>query len=83
MNAIDSVGFLGLTLLLSSFVLSQVKVMSNEALIYHIFNFAGGYILTYYAYVLGNTPFIILEFVWGSFSLYRIIAYLRSEKPTA
>jgi len=73
MDYIDIMGFVGLILLLSAFILNQMKVFPTESIRYHVFNCVGAYILTFYAFVLGNTPFIILEFVWGSFSLFTLI----------
>jgi len=73
MNSLDLLGFLGMALLLSAFLLNQLKVFATGSLAYELFNFIGAYILSYYAYILGNTPFLILEFVWGSFALYRLI----------
>ena len=77
MTLLDLVGFVGLSLLLSSFILNQMKRMTATSLIYNIMNALGGYLLTYYAFMLDNVPFIILEFVWGSVSLYRILTYKR------
>ncbi len=73
MTLIDFFGFSGMILLLSAFLLNQVNYFANNSVAYHVFNLLGAYILTYYAFVLGNTPFIILEFVWGSFSLYKLV----------
>lgn len=73
MNGLDLLGFLGMALLLAAFLLNQLQVFATDSLVYQAFNFIGAYILSYYAYILGNTPFLILEFVWGSFALYRLI----------
>lgn len=73
MAIIDILGFVGMILLLSAFILNQVNWLPNDSATYQIFNLVGAYLLTWYAYVLGNTPFIILEFVWGSFALYKLI----------
>lgn len=73
MDLIDALGFLGMALLLSAFLFNQFNWFANDSVAYHLFNLVGAYILTYYAFVLGNTPFIILEFVWGSFSLLTLV----------
>ena len=83
MTAFDLLGFLGMALLLSAFLLNQLNVFSNDSYAYQVFNFIGAYILSYYAYVLGNTPFLILEFVWGSFALYQFMAHLKGNRKTA
>ena len=80
MTIFDLLGFLGMALLLSAFLFNQLNIFSNDSLVYHVFNFVGAYILSYYAYVLGNTPFLILEFVWGSFALYQLLVTL-TRKP--
>ncbi|NQT64399.1 MAG: hypothetical protein HQ556_15665 [Candidatus Marinimicrobia bacterium] len=74
MSLLDLFGFSGMILLLSAFLLNQINYFANDSVSYHVFNLLGAYILTYYAIVLGNTPFIILEFVWGSFSLYKLLS---------
>ena len=79
MTIFDLLGFLGMTLLLSAFLLNQLKIFASDSLAYHIFNFIGAYILSYYAYMLGNTPFLVLEFVWGSFALYQLIVKLSGQ----
>ena len=80
MDLFDLLGFFGMALLLSAFLFNQLKIFSNDSLAYHLFNFAGAYILSYYAFVLENTPFLILEFVWGSFALYQLIVKLTRTK---
>lgn len=83
MTAFDLLGFLGMGLLLSAFLFNQLKIFSNDSLAYHVFNFVGAYILSYYAFVLGNIPFLILEFVWGSFALYQFYVHLNRIRKTA
>ncbi|MBC8375051.1 MAG: hypothetical protein H8E26_03330 [FCB group bacterium] len=83
MSLLDLFGFSGMILLLAAFLLNQINYFANDSVAYHVFNLLGAYILTYYAIVLGNTPFIILEFVWGSFSLYQLtINRTRNTKTT-
>ena len=82
MNIFDLLGFLGMGLLLSAFLLNQLKIFASDSLAYHIFNFVVAYILSYYAYVLGNTPFLILEFVWGSFALYKLLTINKQHPAT-
>lgn len=79
MELLDGIGFIGLTLLLVSFVLNQMKKMDADSLNYNVMNALGGYILTYYAVMLGNLPFIILEFVWGSVAMYRLVTYKKEK----
>lgn len=74
MNMIDIIGFIGLTLLLGGFLLNQLKVIATDSLTYQMLNIFGAYILTYYAFELNNLPFIILEFVWGSFALVKLLS---------
>ncbi len=76
MANIDVLGFVGMALLLSAFIFNQIKWFANDSFWYHIFNFIGAYTLSYYAFLLGNTPFLILEFVWGSFSGYQLVIML-------
>lgn len=79
MELLDGIGFIGLTLLLASFILNQMKRMDADSLIYNLMNAFGGYVLTYYAVMLNNYPFIILEFVWGSVAMYRLVTYKKEK----
>ena len=79
MTIFDLLGFVGMGLLLSAFLFNQLNIFPNDSLAYHVFNFVGAYILSYYAFVLGNTPFLILEFLWGSFALYQFFVTLNRK----
>jgi len=79
MGLIEILGFTGMMLLLAAFVFNQIGWFRSDSYAYHGFNVAGAYLLTYYAVVLGNTPFIILEFVWGSFALFKLGTKLFGE----
>lgn len=66
-------GSVGLTLLLSAFVLNQTNRLSPDSKWYNILNIIGGFLLTYYAWVLGSIPFLILEAAWALFASYKLI----------
>jgi len=83
MTPIDLLGFLGMILLLSGFILNQLKKVAIESTIYQVLNFVGAYILSYYAYMLNNIPFLSLEFVWGSFALYQLVINLARNRKAA
>jgi len=81
MAALDLLGFVGMTLLLAGFLLNQLGQIHVDGFSYQILNMIGAYLLSYYAFLLSNTPFLILEFVWGSFSLYRIGTIWTESEP--
>ena len=73
------IGTLGLLLLLSAFVLNQLKILNTETRIYNLLNIAGGGLLSYYAITLNSIPFLILELVWALFALFKLIVLIRRQ----
>jgi hypothetical protein len=72
-------GSIGLTLLLSAFVLNQLNRLSPDTITYNVLNIVGGILLTYYALILSSIPFLILESVWAGFALYKLWQILRQR----
>ncbi len=76
---ITFLGTVGLVLLLSAFVLNQLKWLGPDTITYNVLNFVGGFLLTYYAAVLNSIPFLILESVWALFAFYQLIRLLKAR----
>ena len=62
-----------MSIILILFILSEVKKLSPETTLYDAANAAGAFLLVYYAFTLKSWPFLILNSVWGLFSLYEVI----------
>ncbi len=67
------VGAIGMIFLLTAFALNLFKKVTQDSLIYNIFNIIGAGLLAYYAYALNSIPFLILQAIWISFAVYKLI----------
>ena len=76
MTLIDSLGLVGMLLILISYLGLQLEYFSHSDLSYDLINLVGGGILTYYAYVSGTLPFVILNLVWTIVALKDIQSYI-------
>ncbi len=66
-------GIIGMVLLLGAFELNLMKIMTQDSYIYILLNIFGGGISTYYAVTLNAVPFVVLEAIWTSFAVYKLI----------
>ncbi|MBI2143499.1 hypothetical protein HYU20_04135 [Candidatus Woesearchaeota archaeon] len=66
-------GIAGMAIILILFVLSQLKKLSQDSIAYDAANALGAFLLAYYALALKAWPFLVLNSVWGLFSLYEVI----------
>ena len=67
-----TVGIIGMIFLLTAFALNLFKKVTQDSLIYNIFNIIGAGFLGYYAYALNSIPFLILEAIWILFAIYKL-----------
>ena len=67
------IGIIGMLFLLSAFALNLFKRVTQDSLIYNIFNIIGAGFLAYYAYALNSIPFLILEAIWILFAVYKLM----------
>ena len=67
------IGVIGMIFLLTAFALNLFKKVTQDSLIYNIFNIIGAGLLAYYAYVLNSVPFLILQTIWILFAVYKLI----------
>jgi hypothetical protein len=75
----DWIGFVGVSLLLSAFLLNLVKKISPDGLLYSSLNLIGAALACLASVLLMYWPFIILEGVWTLISLVSIITLLRKK----
>jgi len=73
------IGVIGMIFLLTAFALNLFKKVTQDSLIYNLFNIIGAGLLAYYAYALNSVPFLILEAIWILFAVYKLI-FLIKEK---
>jgi len=69
------VGAIGMIFLLTAFALNLFKKVTQDSLIYNIFNIIGAGLLVYYAYALNSILFLILQAIWISFAVYKLIFF--------
>jgi hypothetical protein len=67
------VGTIGAALVLFAFILNQMNIIKNDNILYDFINFVGSLLLVIYAAMTGSIPFIILNSVWGLFSLKDVL----------
>ena len=77
---ITIIGTIGAGMILVMFLLNQFNKIKNDNIYYDFGNFVGATLLVIYAYLLGSTPFFILNFIWAFFSLKDVIKYFFHKK---
>lgn len=77
------IGVFGMMIILVLFVLSQMKKLSQDSTAYDAANAVGAFLLVYYAFSLRAWPFLILNAIWGLFSLYEVFADSARQKVKA
>lgn len=73
MDVTTGIGVLGATIILIFFLLNQMGKIDRDDFVYDLGNFIGSAILLYYSYLLGSIPFMILNLVWGGYSLRDVV----------
>ena len=79
MTATDTIGFIGVTILLIAYFLNLTNKLSKESLGYLFLNFIGAGIACFASILLDYMPFIILEGSWTIVSAYGIIQYFKKK----
>ncbi len=74
------VGIAGSALVLVAFLLNQSNRLKNSSVVYDFLNFLGSLLLLIYAIYTNSLPFIIVNIVWGLFSLKDCLLYLLKRK---
>ncbi len=69
----DWIGFIGVTILLSAFLLNIFNRISRDGLLYIIMNIAGAGLACLASYLIHYMPFVILEGAWMLVSLWALI----------
>ncbi len=76
MNITDTIGFIGVALLLIAFFLNLNGIFEKDHILYILLNIAGALLACLASVLLAYLPFIILEGCWVLVSLYALTRYL-------
>jgi hypothetical protein len=79
MDTTTIIGTTGAAIILIAFLMNEVNRWKNSDFIYDFMNFVGSALLIIYALLLSSIPFLILNTVWGLFSLKDVIVKLSSK----
>ncbi len=77
MNTTDWIGFLGVFQILLAYILNVIGKVSSKSLIFIVLNCIGAVMACLASVLLNYWPFIILEGVWASVSLYSLVTFKR------
>lgn len=76
MTATDTMGFIGVTILLIAYFLNLTDKIGKDSLLYLQMNFVGTGLACLASVLMNYLPFIILEGCWTIVSAYGILKYL-------
>lgn len=79
MNTTDSIGFIGVTLLLIAYFLNLTDKIGKDSLVYLQMNFLGAGLACFASVLMNYWPFIILEGCWTIVSAFGILKYIRQK----
>lgn len=74
------IGIFGMVLVLVAFLGAQKGYFKKEDLSYDLINFVGSLLLVIYAIDGKSWPFVILNSIWGLYSLIDIFKDLKNKK---
>lgn len=80
----ETIGFVGVTLLLVAFLLNLLKILRGDSVIYLGLNFLGAGLAGLSSWLIDFLPFVLLEGVWAlvaAISLARLLIVGRKENP--
>ena len=75
-----AIGIAGMLLILVAFFLNQIHVWRDTDFIYDFFNFIGGGLLVFYAYLINSWPFLFLNIVWTLVSIREVYLDIKVKK---
>ena len=78
MNAVDWIGFIGVSQILLAYMLNVTGKVSHKDLSFILLNLIGAGMACLSSILLNYWPFIILEGVWTIISLISLLKYKRS-----
>jgi len=82
MSATDYIGAIGVGLLVLAYLLSTLKVVTQQNQFYLILNLIGAALACLAAALIDYWPFIILEGVWAIVSFVALVRVLNKKSTT-
>ena len=79
MTATDSLGFIGVTILLIAYFLNVTNKIEKDSLVYLQMNFFGAGLACLASVLMKYLPFIILEGCWTIVSAFGILNYFKQN----
>ena len=75
-------GIIGMSMILIAFVLDEFyRKYNQDTIVYNVLNITGSFLLLYYAVNLQSVPFIILNAVWLSAAVVKLVRILGEKQP--
>lgn len=78
-----TLGIIGMSLILVGFLLNQLKIWSQDSVVYDLVNFIGSILLLLYALYGGAWPFVVLNGVWALYSGYDVFRAIVEGKTSS
>lgn len=82
MTTIDTIGFIGVFILLLAYFLNLANKINSDSLPYLVMNFVGAGIAGLASVLMKYLPFVILESSWAVVSVIGIFNYFRKNKSS-
>lgn len=79
MNATDSIGFIGVTILLIAYFLNLTDKIGKDSIVYLQMNFFGAGLACLASVLMNYWPFIILEGSWTIVSTFGILKHIKNK----
>ncbi len=73
MTMSETIGAIGVTLLLLAYLLNVLKVITPDRISYSLLNIIGAGLACYSSWLISFYPFVVLEGVWALVSLIPLI----------
>jgi hypothetical protein len=80
MNFADTIGSIGVTILLIAFLFNLLGKLKAESKLYALLNFVGASLSCYASFLINYVPFIILEGTWAVVALIGLLKGLLKKE---
>jgi len=79
MSNLEILGLFGASMILIAYLGLQVQYFTHDDIYYDFINLFGAVILTFYAYLSGTIPFVILNVIWSVVAIKDIYCYFKKR----
>lgn len=80
MSFIDTIGFIGVAMILLAYFLNLKNILNTDSLIYILLNLFGAMLACLASILMKYLPFVLLEATWMMVSIDAFIRYLNKKK---